>query len=69
MLVHIYIILKEPMLLFNNNYLSSVSTKYIQVYTAVIEGMSKRQKCAKNSINITIPNGAVVQTTIKAKKN
>jgi hypothetical protein len=31
--------------------------------------MNKIQKTIKNSINITIPNGAVVQAAIKAGSN
>ena len=31
--------------------------------------MLNSQKSTKNSINLTIPNGAVVQAAIKAKKN
>jgi hypothetical protein len=39
--------------------------KYIQVYTAAIEGMLKVRKYIQNSINFTIPNGAFVQAAIK----
>ena len=51
------------------NHLSFISTKYILVYTAVIEGMYKRLKSIKIGINFTIPNRAVVQVAIKAGSN
>ena len=50
------------------NHFSFISTKYIQVYTTVIEGMCKMQKSTKKSTNITILNRTVVQAAIKAKK-
>ena len=49
---------KQYKIIFDNHF-SFISTKYIQVYTTVIEGMCKRQKSTQNSANITIPNGAV----------
>ena len=51
------------------NHFSFISTKYIQAYTTVEEGMLKVEKSTKNSINFTIPNGAVVQAAINARKN
>ena len=50
------------------NHFSFISTKYIQAYTTVIEGMLKAYKSIKKGINFNIPNGAVVQAAIKAKK-
>ena len=47
--------------------ISFISTKYIQVYTAVIEGMFKTQKTIKNGINNTSPNGAAPQASIREK--
>ena len=47
------------------NHFSFIRTKYIQVYTTVIEGMCKIQKSIKNGVDFTIPNGAVVQAAIK----
>ena len=48
------------------NHFSFISTTYIQVYTAVEEEMLKVQKSTQNSMNFTIPNGAVVQAAIKS---
>ena len=44
-----------------------VPNKYL-VYTTVIEGMLKVRKNIQSSIDFTIPNEAVEQVAIKAKK-
>ena len=43
--------------------------KYYMTDVVDIEGMLKVKKYIQSSIDFTIPNGAVVQAAIKAKKN